>query len=906
MKPWRVAAKRLAGLFGRDRHDADLREELDSLAALQLDEQIGAGVDPAEARRRMLARRGSVTAVQEAVREQRVLGWLDTLWRDVRVGVRMLRRNPVFASIGIVSLGLGIGVNTAIFSIVDHLLLRSLPVQHASRLTLLSWTDAGRERGQLGGDYTYPIYDAFRSHAALFDAVGAFSEPNRMTVRAGGATARPEVLYVSGGFFELMGVAPLIGRTLAATDDVRGGGADGPVAVVSARYFERALGGDVAALARPIEIEGIPFTVVGVMPPSYFGPEVGRGFDLMIPFGTEPLISGEGSSLDARSNWWIKVMVRLKEGQSAAAATRELQRVQPQIREVSIPDRYPPEEKVTFLKDPLWLVPAAQGTSGLRARYRDALMILMAVVGAILLITCANMANLLLARATARRAEMSLRLSLGASRSRLVGQMLVESWLLAVGGAIVGLFFALWTARLIVSQLSTVRVPYTMEVSLDWRVLLFTAAVAGLVTPLFGIVPALRATRVSPGEALKEQNRSIAGQSAPALTQALIVGQVAMSLALVVVAGLLIRTFTGLTSQPLGFDAGRVVVGNVTLARDAVAPEQRGETYERLRRAVAAVPGVERTSASVISPLSGRGWNWVVGSVDGRALGGGGRDRLTWSNAVSPDYFATHGTRLVAGRDLLATDTIGAPKVIVVNQAFVRRYVTEGNPIGRVIRGDRDDTPGSTIVGVVEDAQYRNAREAPPPIMYAPLAQIAELPSNITISARSTVPRPNGLEQPIAQALESAGVPLATETVTLSRQVESTMVQERLLAILAGLFGALALAIAGIGLYGVTAYAVSRRRGEIGVRLALGATPHSVLTLVLGRVAILVLAGVTLGCVGALYASRAVKVLLYGLEPNDPATLAGAVLVLLLTGGLAGAVPAWRAARTDPAAAIRQ
>jgi putative ABC transport system permease protein len=532
-------------------------------------------------------------------------------------------------------------------------------------------------------------------------------------------------------------------------------------------------------------------------------------------------------------------------------------------------------------------------------------MILMAVVAIILLITCANVANLLLARAGSRRAEMSLRLSVGASRARLIGQMLIESWLLALAGAAVGLVFALWTARLIVSQLSTVRVPYTMDVSLDWRVLLFTVFVAAVVTPLFGIVPALRATRVAAGEALKDQNRAITGQAAPRLTQALIVGQIAMSLGLVVVAGLLIRTFTGLASQPLGFDAQRVVVANVTLARDAMAPEQRGDAYVRLQRIVAAVPGVEQASAAVISPLSGRGWNWGVGSVGGRAIPGQGRERMTWSNAVSPGYFATHGTRLLSGRDFLDTDAIGAPRVTIVNQAFVRRFVLEGEPIGQVVKGDRNEEDGSVIIGVVEDAQYRNARETLPPTMYAPLSQIPVLPGTISLSARAISGGTNGLERPIAGAIEASGVPLAVEMVTLSRQVESTMVQERLLAILAGLFGALALAIAGIGLYGVTAYAVSRRRSEIGVRLALGATPGSVLALVLRRVALLVVAGVTVGVVGAAYASRAVEVLLYGLEPNDPATLAGAVVVLLITGGLAGAIPAWRAARTPPAVALR-
>ena len=504
---------------------------------------------------------------------------------------------------------------------------------------------------------------------------------------------------------------------------------------------------------------------------------------------------------------------------------------------------------------------------------------------------------------------MSIRLAVGGSRRRLVWQLLVEGLVLSAIGAAAGLLFAQWTARFIVSQLSTTRAPVMLDVGLDWRMLAFTGVVACVITPLFAILPALRATRLAPGDAMKEQSRSVAGDGRHGLGQALVLGQIALSLALVVLAGLLVGTFTRLAWQPLGLESRRVVVAQVTLEEE-VPESERGALFERLREVVNAVPGVREASLAVITPMSGSGWNSAVLDIDGTVVPGSPRERVVWANAVSDGFFATYGTELRAGRDLARSDVEGTPRVVVVNEAFVRRYIGRGQAIGRRLR-EGTGVPGEAdepreIVGVVADAVYRDLRKEVPPTMYVPLGQAGnDRRTTMGISARAQAAVASALVEPVARAIEQADSRATAQVVAHEVLINNALAQERLIATVAGLFGGLALLIACVGLYGVTAYSVSRRRTEIGLRLALGATPGRVITLVLGRVAVLVSLGVLAGVGLSLWAGRAVRVLLHGLQPNDPGTLIGAAVVLLLTGGLAGVVPAWRAARTDPASALR-
>lgn len=837
-------------------------------------------------------------SVQEAYRERRGLPIVDALWRDVRYGVRLLRRNPLFAATAILSLGLGIGVNSAIFSIVDPLLLRSLPVRHADRLAIVE-----------NGSYTFPIWEELQRHETLFGGAAAWAN-EEFQIALDGRSQRDSVVFVSGTFFDVLGVRASLGRTFSRSDDRRGGGPDGPVAVISHAYWERRFARDANLAGRTMLIENVPFVIIGVTPQGFSGADVGSSFDVAIPFGTEPLLRGGESQLDKRSTWWLNIVIRRKAAQTLEEATAVLRSIQPLIRDATVPTHYRTQDRERYLSSPLTLVPAARGRSPLRERFREPVLVLMAAAGIVLLVTCINIANLLLARAGTRRGEMSLRLALGASRKRLAGQLLVENLTLSIGGALTGLLFAWWTAQLIVGQFSASDAPVVLDVGIDWRVLLFTAGIAGLSAPLFGIVPALRATNVRPGAALKEQGRSTAGEGHAGAMQPLIVGQVALSLTLVVVAVLLIRTFASLAHQRFGFDTDRLLVANITLARDSVPESGRGAIFERIRQAASAVPNVETAAAAVITPISGAGWNTVVSQIDRRVVGGTERERGTWVNAVSEEFFSTYGTRVLAGREFSSSDRAGSPGVVIVNEAFARRFLGGADPVGHQLQqggGPGEPLAALQVVGYVADARYhRNLRREVPPTIYLPLAQVEGLSPDVSITVSTRTGEPATLAQPLVAALERVGPQVSVQVVALGTIVANSLVQERALATLAGLFGGLALVIASVGLYGVTAYSVSRRRAEIGIRLALGATPRRVLSLVLGRVALLVGLGIVIGLLFALWAARSAKVLLYGLEPHDPTTLVGAALVLLVTGGVAGALPAWRASRTDPAVALRE
>jgi predicted permease len=531
----------------------------------------------------------------------------------------------------------------------------------------------------------------------------------------------------------------------------------------------------------------------------------------------------------------------------------------------------------------------------------------MVVVALVLLIACANIANLLLARANARRHELSLRRALGASRLRLARQLLVESLVLSGLGAALGLAFAQWFSRLLVRQLSTTTSNVFLPLSLDWRMLGFTAGVAVATALIFGTVPALRATRVQPNDALKEHGRGVAGSGRFAFGSALVVLQVALSLMLVAGAGLFIRTFSSLANLDLGFDRGRVLVASINTQRLQLDPAARPALFARFRDAAASVPGVASAAISVVTPVSGSTWQYAIDTIDGARIDS--TDRGVYVNMISKDWFATYGTRLIAGRDFTDADRSGAPDVAIVNEAFARKFLSGNSPIGRRVREPGRPSrpnPEREIVGYVADATYRSLRDPVPPTMYIALAQNYEPPSSASISVRSSAGSPALLTRSLAAALTTVNSEVAITLRPLADQVDAALTQERVIATLSGFFGALALLLAGLGLYGVTSYAVSRRRTEIGIRMALGAAPGGVIRIVLGRVALLIAAGVAAGTGATLWVSKYVATLLYGLEPRDSATLLVSALVLIATGAIAGLLPAIRASHIDPAQVLRE
>jgi putative ABC transport system permease protein len=817
---------------------------------------------------------------------------------NLRLAIRTLSATPIVSLAAILSLTLGIGANTAIFSVVDSLLLRTLPVKEPGRLVQLVEASADQQRS-----WTYPIWDEIRRRPQLFDGAFAWSA-TRFNLAAGGETEFVEGIWASGAMFDALGVPAILGRTFTDGDDRRGGGPDGPVAVISYGFWQRRFGGAADAIGRRLDIERVPVTVIGVTPPGFFGPDVGRAFDIALPLGIEPLVRGRETWLDGRSTWWLSVMGRLKPGQSLEAAIQSIRDVQPQIRQATHPGWN------DYLKEPLTLVSSATGDSGLRRRYQRPVVILMSIVALVLLIASANIANLQLARATARRHELSVRLALGASRGQLVRLLFTESAVLATIGAAGGVLLARWGSRLLVAQLSTPTNRVYLDLPVDWRVLGFTIAATAITALLFGTAPAYRATAVEPMDAIKEHGRGAANQGHARMSGSLVIAQVALAVVLVAAAGLFVRTFVSLAGRPLGFEANRVLVATLDAQRARIAAEDRLTMFDRVRQAVRSVPGVAGASLSVITPVTGQGWNGMVDISDVAPLPG--RQAMTFKNAVTPDWFDTFGTPLTAGRYFDDRDRRGAPVVAIVNQAFVRRFMNGANPIGHIVRErpipglPNKDMP-KEIVGVVADAVYRNLREPIPPTLYVPLAQLNEsfaVPS-ISLNVRSVTGSPALLSRGVAAAVSTVNADVALTFRPLATLVNASLTQERVVATLSGFFGGLALLLAGLGLYGVTSYAVSRRRAEIGIRMALGAAPGGVIRLVLARVALLVGTGVAAGILVSLWAARFAEALLFGLTPRDPATLGAAALILAAVGALGGWIPARRASRIDPAQVLR-
>ncbi len=850
----------------------------------------------------------------EAVKDHtRHVGWeagLESVWQDVRYAVRMLSKSPGFFLVAVLTLGLGIGANTAIFSIVNSLLLRPLPVPEPDRLVTISSDTAVRFGFTAGAGWNYPMWDRLRQRAEAFDGALAFTA-ERFNLAPGGERQPVDGLYVSGEFFTTVGVPALLGRTFTPADDVRGGGPDGPVAVISYRLWQQRFGGAAGVIGTPVAVDGVPFTIVGVTPPEFLHVEVGRTFDVAVPLATQPLIRGKDAAIDQPRALILIVMLRVKAEQSLEAATATLRAMQPDILGVT-PDELS-RVKPANLAEPFTLVPASAGTSGaaglgLRQQYERPLVAILIIVALVLLIACANLANLLLARATARRHELSVRRALGASRWRLARQGLVESIVLGVLGAGVGLAIAAWGSRVLVAQLSTAQSPVTLDLSLDWAVLAYTAAITVATVVFFGTVPALRATRIAPIEALKApgvNTRRGGGGSPRSLlanggSSSLVIAQVAFSLVLMAAAGLFIRTFDRLASVPLGFDPDLVLVIDVDTARARVDPAARFAHYDRLMDAVLSEPGVTHAAASIWTPLSGGGY---IRDAQGRAVFS---ERVV-TNFVTPTWFDVYGIGIRAGRDFDHRDSANTLPVAIVTETFVRKFLAGRHAIGETVEGM--GSTRRTVVGVAADAVFgRSLRDTPPPMMYVPLAQSTGLgrpaETSIRISVRSTS-ESKSVARSVATALTAVSRDLTFSFQPLADSVDAALARERLVAMLSAFFGALAVSLAAMGLYGVTAYAATQRRAEIVIRIALGAQRSEVIGLVLRRGLGLTVIGIAVGLATAGAVTRYLEALLFGVTPLDPGTFIGVSLIFVAVAAVASCMPARRASNVDPMVALR-
>src|SRR5688572_6088429 len=881
---------RLGATIRPGRGDDDLAEELRLHAALA-----------SEAGRRI----GGAAQAMDALRDQRGVPLISGLGHDTRLAVRSLRATPIVTAVAIASLALAIGANTAIFSILNSLLLRPLPVEEPARLVHVTdnvLLDSGDTRVRA---WSYPAWEQFRQRPHLFQAATAWSG-TRFNLAAGGETRFIDGLWADGGFFETLGVPAVLGRTFSRRDDERGGGPDGPVAVISHRYWQRQFGGAANVIGQSLRLEGVPFTIVGVTPPDFFGMEVGRSFDVVVPLRTEPLLRGGDSMLDEAASNFLSIAARLRPDQSLEAAAAALRGVQSEIRSATVG---PWEKSVVdgYLTAPFTVLPASTGFSYLREDYQRPLLVLAVVVALVLLIGCVNVANLLLARAVARAHEVSVQVALGASRWRLVRQMLVESVVLSGAAAGLGVLIAASGSRFLVRQLSTPTTAVFLDLSVDGRVLGFTVAIAAVTALLFGIAPAFRAARVTPIDALKDRARAAAGRRS-GLMAWLIPVQVALSLILLVAAGLFVRSFTSLTDRELGFEPDPVMVATVGATTTGTDPRARVPLYERVREVVVQLPDVADAAISFAAPGGGGGFTPPFDvSTAGDPI------RVTansdvFGNLISPGYFATYGTRLIAGRDVTDRDRRGAPGVAIVNETFARRFFGAASPLGRTFTL-YPNTPRALavqVVGVAADAVYGSPRDPVRAAWYVPIAQVAGFPlDSILLSVRAKSGSPALLTTTVAAAIATVDPQLALIMRPLRVRLDATLTRERLMAQLAGSLGALALLLAGLGLFGVTSFAIARRRTEIGIRLALGATPTRVIRMVLARVSVLVGAGIAAGTLASLWAARFVDGLIYNLPVRDPATLGGALLVLSAIAAVAGWLPARRASRVNPVAALR-
>jgi putative ABC transport system permease protein len=889
--------RRLLHLLGRSRHEADLRDEIEAHRAHRQDALERDGLASEAAARASRRAMGNVTLALEDARDVWTSGALDGLAQDVRIAGRGLRRNPVFALVVIGTLALGIGANTALFSIFNGLVLRPLPVDEPGRLALLT-----------EGSWSYPLWAEIRAREDdLFDGAFAWSR-ERFDLARAGRSVLVDGAYVSGRFFDELGVSAARGRTLTPADD-RAAAAEGPVAVVSHRFWREHLGGAEDVIGRPLTVQRLSFTIVGVMPPGFTGVDVGRRTDVMLPFAAEPLLRGQDSWLASVNTSWLEIMVRLKPGQGLAQANAALRAVQPQIRAATV-HGVPGPRAARYLDRPLTLAPAATGHSPLRSEFASPLFAMVLAVALLLLVACTNIASLFVARALARRQELSVRMALGGSRWRLARLLFTESAIVSMAGATLGLVFASWSGNLLVRQLTTWENTVSLDLVLDWRVLGFTAALGGAAAMVAGVAPVLGLTSVAPGDSLKDGGRGIAGDRRFAVRGTLIVAQVALSVVLATGAGLFLRSFASLNRLPLGFAPEPLLVAELELRPNDAPAEPPAARAERLRAAAASVPGVRSASLSRILLLTGGGWGANRVAIDDAPMPAEDRsDQRLWRNATSPGWFDTMGTPLVEGRDFTDGDRAGAPPVVIVNRAFVRRYRLGERPIGRTVRlGLANGERRYQIVGVAADSVYTTPRDGMMATLYAPLAQVEpqDFGDTVVLTINAARGRRAAVEREVAAALDRSEPGVSFTFRTFDELIDATVTQDRLIAMLSGFFGALALLLAGIGLYGTVGQAVRARRSELGLRLALGASRGAIVRLVLRGVGVLLAVGLAIGLMASFWAARFVGPLLFGVEARDPVTFGGAAVVLAAAGLLAAWLPARRAAALDPATVLRQ
>ena len=825
---------------------------------------------------------------------------MDTLLKDLRFTFRVLARNPGFSAIVVLTLGLGIGANTAVFTLLDQILLRRLPVDRPEELVLLD--GPGANMGARFGDqvFSYPMYRDFRDGNEVFSGViGRFGVPVSLEHKGQSERARGEL--VSGNFFEVLGVKAEIGRNLEPSDDLLPGGH--PVTVLDHGFWQRRFGADPLVVGQAIRVNGHAFNVLGVAAPGFSGIEVGASPDLYLPLAMKAEVTPTWDELENRRFAWLNLMARLKPGISHDQAEARMQVLYRQVNELEL--REMPDASARFrerfLAKRLEVMPGMRGFSYLRQPFTSPLLVLTGMVGVVLLIACANVASLLLARAASREREIAIRQALGAGRSRIVRQLLVESLVLAVLGGGAGLFLSGWVGQALLRTLPFEEAARVLSGAPDTRVLLFTLGLSVVTGVVFGLVPAGQATRPGLASVLKEESGRVAGGAHVLFRKGLVAAQVALSLLLLVGAGLFARSLYNLRHLDPGFETARLLTLSVQPELNGYSPEASRQFFRRLQERFRAVPGVASVSMAT-NPLMTDSRMVMTVLVDGYQKKEDEDTNLS-ANWVGPGYFTTLGVPVLQGREFDERDVFGAPKVALVNETMARYFFGSQSPLGRRF-GIGDDSSEFEIVGVVKDGKSYSLRDTPLRFFYLPLLQ-DERPSEATFYARSDA-SPATVVPALRSAVRVLDASLPVYAVrTMAVQVDRSLFFERMTAALSGAFGLLATLLSAVGVYGVVSYTVVRRTREIGIRMALGAGRRRVLGLVLRDVAWLAAVGVGLGLPSAIALTRFVESQLYGLSPTDPLTLGLATLVLLAVALVSGYLPASRASRVDPVTALR-
>jgi putative ABC transport system permease protein len=871
-------------LFRRQEFESGAVEEMEFHIRQYAADLERSGMPSTEALRRARLEFGNVQSLKLDCRDVRGVRGLDDVIRDVVFAVRWLRRSPAFAVAAIVSVALGVGANAAVFSVLNALMLRPLPVDRPDEIVRVT-PGGGRQT------WTHPLWTELRARASTVAGMAAWS-PREFDLSNDGPTSFVQGLWVSGEFFDVLGVRPAAGRLLSREDDVRGGGPAGPSAVISYRLWQQQFGGAADVLGRRISVDRIPFTVVGVTPPEFFGLVAGRAFDIAVPIGTQPLVIGRDRFND-RNWWWVSVIARLRAGQSVNDAQAAVRADQAVIREIT----RPPANAGPYLAPPFEVLSASYGTTPARQTYRRPVIVLMGIVGLVLLIACVNVANLTIAKSARRNHDLRVRVALGASSWRLIRQTVIESLLITSSGAVLGFLFARGTAGVLARQLSTSIDPMVLDLRVDWRLLAFMAAVTILTAVCIGLVPAIRASRVT-ATLTPAARAASAGPGQQRVASALMAVQVAVSLVMIVAAGLFVRTFTALTSRDPGFDADRILAVHVDILRSRRPARERLALLDEITTATRQIPGVAAAEFSGWVPASNNFWDTVIRNPRGATMDEDAR--RVYQSLVGPEWFAVYGIPIVAGRGFVPADVRPNADVAIVNETFAKRYFSGSTPLGETIQevGSPDDPSWPlTVVGVVRDSVHLSLREVTPPMFYRPISpgprQSLSVRSTDGTAAASLAPA-------IARTIAAIDPNISITVRPLTSEIGMSTTRERLLAWLAGVFGLIATLIASLGFYGVTAQAVAARRREIAIRLALGAGRASVARAVASRILLAMAAGCVAGILFSAWAGQFISALLYGVEAQEPITFVTAVLVLGAAGAVAAWVPTRRALAMDP------